>query len=149
MKRALILIVALWCAACTPGQRATAASMLQGVAQGADWLAAAIDAAESGSERYFARHPNRDAQQSVSSALHRARLANEALTGLLATVDAINDERLDYARKRALKTYASLYALLDSLGVQDAIAPAGGADGDAPDPLPFALPSPDELASVL
>lgn len=135
---------------CTPAQRAAAADVLAGVSQGASWLGAALDAADTGSELFFARHPNAEREADVAEALHRARLAHEALEGLIAAADSLDDPRLEHVRSRALAAYGALRALLASLGVLDASAPDGGAESEfANPPLPFALPTQDEIAARL
>lgn len=144
-----IALTVVACTSCTPRQMAAASDVIGSIARGSSWLASALDAGESGASRYFARHPNADREQDVSTALHRARLAQETLDGLLAAVSSVEDERLDHARAAALQAYGALRQLLDELGVLDAAAPDGGAEAEAPEPLPFALPTLEEMAARL
>lgn len=129
--------------ACTPQQRAAVADGLTAVSRGTAWLASVLDAAEAGSDAYFARHPDGATQGKVDRAILRARLAHEALSAAVAAGEA---DQLDDRRAQALAAYRALYELLDGLGVLGAIAPAGGVDGGGPDPEPLPLPPPQKVA---
>jgi hypothetical protein len=145
----IVALVLPLCLSCTPAQMRAASDAMQGISKGASWLGAALEVADSGASAFFSRHPNAEREAEVSQALHRARLAHEALEGLIAAADSLDDPRLEHVRSRALAAYGALRALLESLGVLDATAPDGGAESEAPLPLPFALPTQDEIAARL
>lgn len=147
---ATLLVVAMLGAsvsACTPGQLASASSAIDAIAKGASWLGSALDAGASGADRYFARHPNAEREQGLDELHHAALLAAELLKGLLAA--GITDERLDHARAQAIRTYGAYRAKLEETGVLDARAPDGGAEAEAPEPLPFVLPTIEEMGARL
>ncbi len=108
------------------------ASMLPAVTQGLQWVSAIVDAAETGSDIYFARHPSQNDEARVREALHLARLAVMAGNA-----------------KDANAAYESLYKLLDELGVMRAKPPMGGAETESPEPKSFQLPEPAAVAQSL
>lgn len=122
---------------------------LTAAAQGSQWLGAAIDTAEAGSEAWLARHPSRSADEQIAAALRRARLARAALDAALAVASAADAGDVAAARSAALDAYSALYSLLDELGVLEGVGPAGGVDGEAPDPGTLTLPAPGDIASGL
>lgn len=135
------------CSGCTASQFAAG---IDYVARGASWLASAIDAGESGADRYFARHPNGEREEKVAEAVHRARLASEALDAALAVAGAAAAKDYDRARTAALDAYQALVSLLSELGVLDALPPAGGAEAEGvPEPEPFSLPTVAEVGARL
>jgi len=118
-------------------------------AQGAQWLGTVVDVADKGADAYFARHPSLDNERRVDAAVRRARLALAALDAVLATAEAASSEDTARAKQDALAAYADLRALLVELGVLSATPPAGGAEGNAPNPEPFELPMPDAIEATL
>lgn len=118
-------------------------------AQGAQWLGSIVEVADAGASAYFARHPSLEREQRVNAAVKRARLALAALDAALATADAAANEDAARAKQEALAAYADLRALLVEFGVLSATPPAGGAEADAPEPEPFALPMPAEVSETL
>jgi hypothetical protein len=118
-------------------------------AQGAQWIGTVVDVAEAGAEAYFDRHPNLEDSRRVEAATRRTRSALAALDALLAVADAAGEGDVERAKQEALKAYAELRSLLAELGVLSATPPAGGAESDAPEPLPFELPTPEEIGAAL
>lgn len=117
--------------------------------QGAQWLGTVIQVADAGSDAYFARHPNQANEQQVEQALYQAKQALSALDAVYATVDALDNEDVTQARTEAVKAYSELRDLLADLGILSATPPPGGAESDAPDPEPFALPMPATIGASL
>jgi hypothetical protein len=107
-------------------------------------LPAALDAAAAGANSYFARHPNAAAEDLVRQHELEARLAR---AGLEAARAAGEDDAA--AKAKAVEAYRALVELLDELGVTTAKAPAGGAETEAAEPVPFALPTPESIANTL
>ena len=134
--RALLLVLALSLCGC-PGFL----SALGKVAQGAQYLGTVVDVAAAGADAYFARHPNREASDTVDEALYTARTSLQALDAILAMGDAATREDLATAKAGAMRAYIALRQLLDQLGVLTGTGPAGGAETDAPLPGPVDLPT--------
>ena len=134
------------------GGCAPALAALQGLVrstQGSQWLGSVLDVAETGAAAYFDRHPSIERQQDVAQAIRVARQAQEALDRVLAAVDAVESGDAEKARSEALTAYASLRALLAELGVLTATPPPGGAEGNAPSPVPLLLPTVAEVDARL
>lgn len=117
--------------------------------QAAQWVGTVVDVAEAGADAYFARHPNLEASRRVDVAVRRARSALAALDAALATAEAVDDQGVARAKVEALRTYSELRGLLAELGVLTATPPAGGAEGNAPEPEPVELPLPEEIKAAL
>jgi hypothetical protein len=156
--RALACWAALWCgifvvaatqASCSPATLAKAAVAFGKVAQGSQYLGTLIDVADTGSKLYFDRHPNLQAEREVRQRLQQARLAQQALDASLAAAQGAADGDVQTARTEALRAYTALRELLQSLGIPQAIPPAGGAETDAPEPRPFDMPPPEAVEAAL
>lgn len=109
-----------------------------------DLLPAALDAAAAGSRSYFARHPNAAAEDLVRQHELDAQLARADLAACRA---AGEDDTA--AKAKAVEKYRALLELLDELGVTTARAPAGGAETETAEPVPFSLPAPESIAEAL
>lgn len=142
--RAILLALALTLCGCT-GFLSTLAK----VAQGAQYLGTVVDVAAAGADAYFARHPNREASDTVDQAVFAAEKALLALDALLAMGDAAGRDDLATARAEALRAYVALRQLEDQLGILSATGPAGGAETDAPLPGPVDLPTAEEMRRAL
>lgn len=150
MRRIMVILVAaLAISACTPAQMQAASDVFAGISRGAAWLSSALDVAETGSGAFFRRHPNVEAEQSVAEAIHKARLAVEALDAVVAAADSLEDPRLEHVRATALHAYDAVRSLVVALGITSAQAPPGGAEAEAPEPRPFELPSRPAMAAAL
>lgn len=101
-------------------------------AKAASWLVQTIDAASDGASRYFARHPNEQREQEIADAVSRARSAAVALENGASAA----------SRRDALAAYVHLRELL--VDIMAATPPDGGAETEAPKPVPFSLPTEDE-----
>ena len=141
---ALIVLLSLSLSGCS-----SLLAALTKAQQGAQYLDTVISVAEAGADTYFARHPSLDNERKVDVAVRRAKSALAALNAALAVAEATNDEDVERARAEALVTYAELRKLLGDLGVLSASSPAGGAETDAPEPEPVALPEPEHVAELL
>jgi hypothetical protein len=119
------------------------------LASGASWLGSLVSVADAGQQAYFLRHPNIERQAKVDAALRRARGALADLTGAIAAGESLGKGDRDKAKADALAAYADLRGTLDDLGVLSAEPPLGGAETEAPKPVPFALPSPNDIADRL
>lgn len=109
-------------------------------AQVGQYAAAAIDAAESAADRWFASHPSLDAQTAVQDALVKARAA-------IVSYDAAVAAGEDPSPAKLIAAYQALHAVLVEYGV-GGLPPLGGAQGaESPGPLP--LPSPAEFESTV
>lgn len=148
---ALVLAVAMagGAVACTPGAWARVAEVAGAVLSGATKAQDAITAGQAGAERYFARHPNGDAERTVAERAADAQALLDALRATAAGVKAGAEGDVEGARDRFLPAYRALREALDAAGVLSADAPLGGAEGDAPAPQPVALPTVDELAEAM
>lgn len=136
-------------ASCTPQDFARAAAAIGKISQGAQYLGTLIEVADTGSELYFDRHPNVQAERQVKQRLRQARLAQQALDAALAAAKSANEGDVQGARTAALQAYASLRDLLQQLGIPQAAPPAGGSETDAPAPEPFELPEPSKVEALL
>lgn len=110
-------------------------------AQVGQYAAAAIDAAESAANRWFAAHPDMDAEAAIGTAVTRARVAIVAYDAAVAAGERPSTAAL-------LDAYGALHAALDEYGILDGLPPLGGAQG-APTPGPAAVPTPGEFASAM
>ncbi len=119
------------------------------VAQGAQMVGSVLDVAEAGSTAFFNRHPSMDDEQRVTVAIRATRSALAALDGAIAAADALDDGDVVKARAELLETYKELRKLLAEIGVLDARAPIGGAEGLAPQPEPVEMPTSAEVAARL
>jgi hypothetical protein len=145
--RKAIIIASICCAPVLSGC-AAATQLLEGLVQstqGSQWLGSALDLAASGAKAYFARHPNMERQQEVADALHKARLLKQVYDATLATTKALDSGDIEKAKMAAIDGFEALRILMKDFGVLDALAPPGGAEGNAPDPKPFTLPTAAEL----
>jgi hypothetical protein len=110
---------------------------------GSQWLGTVLDLAEASSERYFERHPNQRAHEVATAHL-------DVLRAQAAYDRAVRDGAGSTAEKAALvAAYRAYLERLTEFGVGEALAPAGGAEGDGPIPEPVALPSADEVEARL
>lgn len=142
MKKALISIL-LICTLITSGC-AGLLPALQAAAQGAQYVGSLLDVADAGTSAYLARHPNDSDAGDIAVALRAARSALAAYDEAIAA-----GRNLDAARSALLSAYDDLRGLLDRLGVLEGRGPAGGADGDAPDPGPLPMPETDVVRGLL
>lgn len=122
-----------------------AMTALSKVGQASQWLGSVLAVADSGQEAYFSRHPNEANERAVGDALRRARKALVALDAAVAAAESADAGDLTTARAEAISAYTALHDLLVDLGVTSARAPLGGAETEAPLPVPFDLPDPSEL----
>ena len=141
MRRLVLLLALLGLAGCPAFWAA-----IPRMAQGAQLVGQLLDIAAAGTDAYYARHPGREAQAEVESALRLARTALAALDAGLLAAEGADDPDLTARRKRALEAYEQLRVLLEGRGVSSATPPGGGAETDAPLPEPFELPTADEIA---
>lgn len=137
MKHVLVFILSITLMGC-----AGMLPFLAKAAQGAQWIATALDVAEAGAGAYYAKHPSQE-EREVFDGLRDARSALEAYDRAVAIGNA---DTVAEKRALALEAYDRLYALLKRRGVLDALPPLGGAETDAPKPTPFILPTTEELA---
>ncbi len=144
---ATIIALALLTACCAPALQALEA--VSRIAQGSQWLSSVLDVAETGAKAYFDRHPNRDKEIAVEAALRRARRAMAALDSVLSSARALDARDGERARNEALAAYAELRELLSDFGVLGAVPPEGGAETEAPVPVPLRLPTDAEVATKL
>ena len=117
------------------------------VAQGAQLIAGLVDVAEVGSAQYFDRHPSMEREHKVKSKIRQARIALALLDAAVSAAKAPDEGDVLAARNSALDAYDGLRELLDELGVLTATPPAGGAETDAPAPVPLLLMTKAELAA--
>jgi hypothetical protein len=114
--------------------------------QGAQYISSLVDYAQVGQSLYFARHPSLEAQRQVEKALAAARAATKALDEAALAAQSADDKNLSAAKDHALAAYRALYELFEAIGIKDALPPLGGAETDAPEPVPLDLPAPDAVA---
>ncbi len=146
---ALVVTLAL-VPGCTPAAMAALASVLGYVTEGAAYTGVAIDAARAGADVYFARHPNEAASSEVREALASADDALAMLRQAVELGDAASKADLDAARAALESAYGRLYRILVRHCVVQACAPAGGAETDAPEPMPLdGLADPGQVAAHL
>ena len=140
MRRAAIIVLVWSLAGCAGWLGALAT-----ITQGAQLLGSAIDAADVGQERFFARHPDLTAQNQIDRARDAARLGLRAYNRAAMAATSADDGDLKAAKAAALESYEILHKLLEKLGVLDGKAPAGGADGAGPPVQPLDLPTVGEI----
>lgn len=126
-----------------------ALSALAHIAEGAGWLGTVVEVAQAGADAYFARHPSQESEHLVTQAIVEAEQAAVALEAAARAAHDAGGGDVATARTRALEAYRALRELLASLGVLTASPPAGGAETDAPLPVPLDLPTVAEVASRL
>ena len=128
-KTTAALIVFLALLAGCGGAFGTAAKVAHGVGDALE----IIDAAATGADKYFARHPSLENEEAIADAIKLVR-------------EAIESEEKD----KAVQLYKDMRALLDETGITSATPPDGGAENeDAPKPEPLELPTADEFGATL
>jgi hypothetical protein len=122
---------------------------LQRASQGAQWVAAILNDADAHADLYFDRHPNMDAEQAIDQAQAHVASALTAYNGVIAAGEPAIAGDVERARSALLTAYSELRHLLDALGVIDATPATGGAETEAPEPVPFAMPLAAEVEARL
>lgn len=142
MKAICTFVVAFALAGC--GGAGAILSALGSAAQAGQVIGSLLDVAEDGADAYLARHPSQELQERVAGALRRARAAVADYDRVVATAHS-TARQIAAARDLALARYEELRAELEEAGVLDARAPDGGAETEAPEPVPLALPTREQL----
>lgn len=141
MRKLILLIACVWFMGC-----AALPGIIKAVSEGGHLLSSFVDVADTRQRAYFARHPSLERSQQADTAISQVRLAIAAFDYAAASAQAADDQDLTKSKAEALKAYGALRDLLDEMGVLTATAPDGGADGNAPAPEPFELPTADDLS---
>ena len=108
-------------------------------ALGSSLVGTIMDTARSGVAAYLVRHPDRDREAALTAA------AADVLEANLAYARSATPE----TRADVLSAYRSYLALLAEYGIDRAIPPPGGAEGNAPSPVPLLLPTVAEVDARL
>ena len=146
MRRLFFAVVLCLVPLATGGCAAFLPTILDAVVQAgqwAQWVRAAVDAAEVAAGAWFRAHPDAEVEPAVADAIARCRLALSALDEAALAAQATEDADLEAAKRAVANAYSDLYALLELAGAAGYAAGQGG-----PSPS-YGLPTPAEVGSRL